>query len=406
MKIIKTLTFYIFLFFLFHFESRQIGPITLSQLWKIPFFVYLFWQVLVIRRMYKISFIKWSYARAVKNLVAGGFSASYVAGILDFIRYMMFPLMFEFVKCKVKSIKRLDYLLVGFAQFVIISGIPFVSGLLKSNGKIIFELDNFNSYTGMFQGPHAASITTATSVLILLAFLKSKSEIIRYPKLNYLLLLFGIYLIYLTYVRTGYAMFAVGLIILFMPQKLSFKQIFGSIVAISFLIFGFIYLLETNEFFYNRIFDIRNGHETAAGSGRLEFWAGAVDFWYKGSFFEIFFGSGLEALLDYMYSLTGNRVYAHNELFTQLGQNGLLGVFIFIGYLISLFRFIKARNKRPSYKLALAIFALYVSLMMTQGGMWFHLDVFMALVYVKLEFEHILYKRKKTLNKLNVVPKR
>ena len=31
--------------------------------------------------------------------------------------------------------------------------------------------------------------------------------------------------------------------------------------------------------------------------------------------------------------------------------------------------------------------------MMTQGGMWFELDIFMVLVFVKLEFEKVLRKR-------------
>ena len=95
----------------------------------------------------------------------------------------------------------------------------------------------------------------------------------------------------------------------------------------------------------------------------------------------------------HMYQETGLPVYAHNEFFTQLGQNGLLGVVFFIGYLISLFKFIIKRSSLPSYRLAMAIFFLYSSLMMTQGGMWFELDVFMVLVFVKLEFENILSKR-------------
>lgn len=89
----------------------------------------------------------------------------------------------------------------------------------------------------------------------------------------------------------------------------------------------------------------------------------------------------------------GLRVYAHNEFFTQLGQNGLLGILCFFGYLITLLKFIWNRRNRPSYRLALAVYFLYISLMLTQGGMWFELDVFMVLVYVKLEFEDMMYKK-------------
>jgi O-antigen ligase len=178
-----------------------------------------------------------------------------------------------------------------------------------------------------------------------------------------------------------------------MPKKLSLKQIITALLAIAVLVFGFVYLLETSETFYNRIFDIRNGKQTAAGSGRLLFWKASFDLWFNGNVFELFFGFGYEGLLDKIGEVTGIRVYAHNEFFTQLGQNGLLGVVFFIGYLVSLAKFIWVRRKMPSYRLSTAVYFLYVSLMLTQGGMWFELDVFMVLVFVKLEFENTIYKK-------------
>ena len=322
---------------------------------------------------------------------------SYFSGIVDFLRYMMFPLLYEYASIKIKNPKNLDKMLLGFAQFIILSGIPFFLGILTSSSDEAYHLEGFESYTGIFQNSHGAAITTTTAVLILLAFIKSKSSIIRFPKLNYLVLLFGIYLVYLTFVRTGYVMFAIGLVILFLPEKLSIKQILLSVLVVSVLVFGFVYLLETSEFFYNRIFDIRNGRQTAAGSGRLLLWKATWDLWYNGNFFEVFFGYGYDGLVDNMFKAVGLRVYAHNEIFTQLGQNGLLGVLFFIGYLVTLFKFIWKRRKRLSYRLAIAIYFLYVSLMLTQGGMWFELDIFMVLVFVKLEFEEFIFKKAKKL---------
>tara|TARA_R110002051_G_scaffold64139_2_gene116766 strand:+ start:12642 stop:13784 length:1143 start_codon:yes stop_codon:yes gene_type:complete len=371
----------------------KVGPITFSQVWKIPLFVFLFWQVLIKRNDKKLAIIKWSYARAAKNLVTANFSVSFFFGVVDFIRYMMFPLMFEYAYRNIKNIRKLDKLLLGFAQFVIISGIPFTFKILQSKAKDVLSFEDFDSYSGMFQNSHGAAITTTTAVLILLAYIKSKSTLIRFPKLNYLLLLYGVYLIYLTYIRTGYLMFVIGIVFLFLPKKLTFKQVLSGIGMVLIIGVGFYVLLETNEAFYNRIFDIRNGKQTAAGSGRLLFWMASVELWFNGNVFEIFFGHGFYDLIMHMYQETGLPVYAHNEFFTQLGQNGLLGIIFFIGYLISLFKFILKRSMLPSYRLAMAIFFLYGSLMMTQGGMWFELDIFMVLVFVKLEFENILRKR-------------
>ncbi|APQ18014.1 O-antigen ligase family protein [Maribacter hydrothermalis] len=393
MKLIKLLYPYLILFLLIYLGPVKVGPITFSQVWKIPLFVFLFWQVLIKRNDKKLAIIKWSYARAAKNLVTANFSVSFFFGVVDFIRYMMFPLMFEYAYRNIKNIRKLDKLLLGFAQFVIISGIPFTFKILQSKAKDVLSFEDFDSYSGMFQNSHGAAITTTTAVLILLAYLKSKSTLIRFPKLNYLLLLYGIYLIYLTYIRTGYLMFVIGLVFLFLPKKLTFKQVLSGIGMVLIIGVGFYVLLETNEAFYNRIFDIRNGKQTAAGSGRLLFWMASFELWFNGNVFELFFGHGFYDLIMHMYQETGLPVYAHNEFFTQLGQNGLLGIIFFIGYLISLFKFILKRNMLPSYRLAMAIFFLYGSLMMTQGGMWFELDVFMVLVFVKLEFENILRKR-------------
>ena len=393
MKLIKILYPYLILFFLIYMGPVKIGPITFSQVWKIPLFVFLFWQVLIKRNDKKLGMIKWSYARAAKNLVTANFSVSYFYGIVDFIRYMMFPLMFEYAYRNIKNIRKLDKILLGFAQFVIISGIPFTFKFLESKAKDVLSFEDFDSYSGMFQNSHGAAITTTTAVLILLAYIKSKSTLIRFPKLNYVLLLYGVYLIYLTYIRTGYLMFVIGLVFLFLPKKLTFKQVVSGLGIVILIAVGFYILLESNEAFYNRIFDIRNGKQTAAGSGRLLFWMASFELWYNGNIFEMFFGFGFYDLIMHMYQETGLPVYAHNEFFTQLGQNGLLGIVFFIGYLISLFKFILKRSSLPSYRLAMAIFFLYSSLMMTQGGMWFELDVFMVLVFVKLEFENILRKR-------------
>lgn len=397
MRALKTILPYCFIFVLIYWGPISVGPTTFSQVWKIPLFGFMIWQVLIIRNKTKPAFINWSYARAVKNLITSGFSMSYVAGIIDFVRYMMFPLMFEYVSLKIKDLKQLDTILLGFAQFIIISGIPFVFGLMSSKAKDAILYEDFDSYAGMFQNTHGAAITTTTAVLILLAFLKQKSSIIVYKKLNWALLLFGIYLIYATFIRTGYAMLFIGMVFLFIPKKVSAKQILTAVFAMSVLVFGFLYLLETSETFYNRIFDIRNGKQTAAGSGRLLFWKASFDLWFNGNVFEIFFGFGYEGLLDKIGEVTGIRVYAHNEFFTQLGQNGLLGVVFFIGYLASLLKFIWKRRKMPSFGLAIAVYFLYVSLMLTQGGMWFELDVFMVLVFVKLQLENKWYLATKDL---------
>ena len=384
MNIIKQALLYSFFFLLLFFEPEAIGPITFSQLWKIPFFIFLFVQVVIKKKGRKPFFIGWSYLRAGKHLFSGGLFFAPLADLIEFIRFMFFPMLFEYFKAKLKSISYVNQILFRAAQFVIISGVPFVFFGLQSRGRIIFETEDVNAYIGVFQGPHAASTTTAIALVVIISFLRDGINSMLSKIFNYSLLVFGSYLLFVTYVRTGYAMFAIGVFVLFFPKRFNLKQVLGGICVLLLLVLGFMYLLETNEFFYNRIFDIRDGRETAAGSGRLLFWKGTIDAWQNGNIVEMLLGYGMEGFKDELKRVSGFHFVAHNEFFNQLGVNGLLGVFILFGFLYSLFKYTWSHRFLPSYSLALATFFLYSSLMMTQGGMWFSVDFFMALIYVRL----------------------
>lgn len=300
---------------------------------------------------------------------------------------MFFPLFFEFFKFKLSSLKELDRILLAAAQFIILSGIPFIFFGLKSRGTMIYDAEEVQSYVGVFQGAHASSATTAIAILILLAFLKDSNRSGFFKWLNGSLIIFGVYLLYLTFVRTGYAMFMVGVVVLIFPRKFNVQQVIGGAFVLFLLFYGFYFLLENNEFFYNRIFDIRNGRQTEAGSGRLIFFQGTVDLWLSGNFFEMLLGFGIKGFQEGIENFTGYNVVAHNEFFNELGINGLIGVILFLIYIYSLYYYIKKRKYYPSYRIALAAFFVYFSLMMTQGGSWFPVDIFMALIFVRLHME-------------------
>ena len=367
-------------------DTETIGPITFSQLWKIPFFVYLLFFVMTKKRENKPSFIKISYARAGKNLFNTGMVSNPFAEVLSFVRYMMFPLMFEYIIIKFGDLKKINNILYGFSEFVVISGIPFILGIMES--KVDKEgYIEFDNYVGVFQNPHGASITTSIAVLILLSKHRALKKTI-YKTFNILLIILGLYLLYKTYVRTGYLMFVVGVFIMFLPKKITFEKIFSWIIIIVLVCFLFYFLLETQEEFYNRIFNIRNGERADVGSGRFGFWIATYNHWENGNIFELLFGKGIISLKEYLDQTLGMYIPAHSEFFNQLAFNGVIGVFILLLFLINLFRFIRANKNKFSYKLALAIFYLYLSLMLTQGGIWFQAEVLMALLFSKLYMEN------------------
>lgn len=388
-SIFRTVLYFLLFFILLYSEPILIGSITLSQLWKIPLMLYLLFYVFLIRRRVNLpKFVKFSYARAVKNLITGGILINPLPDLLTFLRYMLFPLMYEYLSIKIKRINELNKILITLAQFVILSGIPFFLGLLESQGREISMGGDLKSFVGVFQNPHAASATIAMSLLVLMVHIKNNKLRVPYQIYNILIIGFGIFSCYFTFVRTGYVMLIIGILVLFSPKRIRMKQIFLWAVILAFLMIGIIFLLENNEIFYNRIFDIRNGSETALGSGRLQFWRGSYELWLSGDSFRILFGFGMEALKERLFQITGLRIFAHNEFFTELAVNGIFGVIFFILFMGSLYRFIRKRKESPTYKLAFSVFFVYLTLMMTQGGMIFPVEVFMALILVKLEKEH------------------
>lgn len=388
---IKSIFICIFLFFLFYFEPYKIGSFTFSQIWKLGFFLLLLFYIMLSQKKIIPRFIFMSYARASKNLINGGIFTSFFTEAFNFVRYLMFPVMFETFNIHLKNLSRVEKLLTMFSQFVIISGIPFILGLTRSLGENIM-INDFESYVGIFQFPHAASSTTAIAVIILLYNIFFRENNLRYKIINFSISIFGIYLIYMTYVRTGYLMFFVGSMIMFFPKKISIKQILTWTFMIFSIIITFIYLIKTNETFHNRIFDIRNGQQSILGSGRLIFWIESLHLWQESDLVSKFFGVGMESLYDWLEKSYGLRVYAHNEFFTQLSVNGILGILLLLGFLYTLWIFIRDRRACPSYHLSVSIFFLYLSLMFTQGGNWFQVDIFMALLFVQLELENIEYQ--------------
>lgn len=390
---IKTYIFFVLFFVLFYNETLSLGIINISQAWKLLLFFYLVITVLKTKFKKPPTFVNLSYLRSIKYIFNPGIYYNPFVEILDFYRYSLFPLFYQFFTIKNFKEYQINRFLESISIFFILSFLPFTFGIFESRGVQLDYYEGFENLTGIFQGAHAASITITFSVLTLLYFLKNYN-LSRLRKFYYVvLILFGLYINYITYVRTGYLMILIGFIIIYLPKNISI----GAIVKFLFLILillVFVYLLlESNTDFYNRIFDIRLGNQKETGSGRLIFWNTAHSLWYNGDFFNLFFGFGFDKMADTIYGQTGLRVSAHNEFFSQLAQNGLIGLVLLIFFLKSLFKFIQTRKKMSSYRISITYFIIYVSLMLTQGGFWFFPEIYLALITYKLEKEYVQSKK-------------
>lgn len=383
MKVKRYLVGFFFLFWVLYLEPIEIGPLTISQLWKIPFLGYLIVFVLM-NKVHHPTYVTVGYLRGFKTVLNGGMLRNPVTEIIEFTRYMMIPLLFDWINLKVKSTEQLDRILIRLACFAILAGIPFLLGILEPLGTEMEHIGGLTSFVGVFQSPHGASTTLAISILIILFGLKNNV----YPRhFRFILIssvLLGLLQLYLTYVRTGYLLFFVGILILYLPQRITFKELRPALIVLGSVIIAFVILLQTNEAFYNRIFDIRGRQEVNPGSGRLIFWAASVDMWMQSTWVEKLFGIGMGGLKEGMKGYIGKPLVAHSEVFNLLAGNGIIGLLLFGAYLVALFQFIWAKRTLNSFRLALISFASYLSLMLIQGGVWFPVEVFLALIFVKL----------------------
>lgn len=384
---IKSYILFIFIFILLYFETTPLGVVTASQLWKVFLFLYLLVVVLTHKVKVLPGFVKASYFRSIKFILNPGIYLNPLAEILDFSRYSLFPLLYHFLEIKKTKLFQIDKALIYSSIFFIVSFLPFVLGLLESRGSQLEYYEGFANLTGLFQGPHAASVTSTMSVLFILYFNKNYKFSRLARIFNLVVITFGIYIVFVTFVRTGYLMLILGVIIIYLPKKITPLTVIRLFLFICFLIFILYFLLENNQEFYNRIFDIRNGNQKEVGSGRLLFWITAFNLWLSGNIIEFLFGFGFEALTVAIEKVTGYKVFAHNEFLTQLAQNGIIGFCLLIWFVTSLFKFIFKRRKMFSYRISIAVFVVYISLMMTQGGFWFYPEFFLALILYKLDKE-------------------
>ena len=241
----------IVLFFLFHFETLYLGPVKVSHIWKGSVLGYL---LFVLMRTGKIKPYLYGplLLLPILQLVNRELIDNPLNSITLFATTLIIPLIgmysFKF------SPKQLQKSLLFFSSFFIMSFVPYQIGLLSSLGSA-YDLVLYGSedkgLVGPFQGPHAAATTLASSLLVVVFFWLNNT----YNKwLLSALFALGFYFLLLTYVRTGMAMFAIGLLPIawFFGRKSQVKFIRLTMV-LSFSTLFIFSIVFSNETMMNRI---------------------------------------------------------------------------------------------------------------------------------------------------------
>lgn len=389
MKAIKYIIRFVPFFLLFYAEGVKVGGFSLSQAWKIPLILYLLFYVFTHRPVKMPTFIKLYYGLTLKNLFNSGM-LNLVSNIQEGLRYIFIPLIYGTCTKSRKDVLSLSRLMLLFAQYFILTNIPFLFFGLPSLSEGM-EYGDFMAYTGIFQNQHAMSTMMSICILVLLNGFRTHSFVSKGERLyNALLLCLAIYSMFLGFARTGWLMCILGIVILYYPSRITRKQIMNFSLILCVLVGAFVYLMSHNEMFHDRVLgiDVVSGKQLDVGSGRGDYIRHAIDYYKQGNTFELIFGRSMNGLKEYEYQKTGMAIYAHNGFITMLAVNGAIGVLLMVFCLISLYKWIRHRKNNPTYKLALSMWMMNLSFQLTQGGHFFHADLFYAMIFAVLEKEY------------------
>ena len=388
---LNLILFYLIASAILYLEPVSIGGgLTFGIAWKLILMLFLLFPVLykVLKNRHIELFTLFAMLLAFKILVSYS-SLEYLPHTITlFTKEMMFPLLYLFFLQKIEKKETLIFMVKHLSILIILIFVPYVLGILTpmEKGYDLAEFGHVGEYglIGPFIKPHSAAITLAFAMVVVTTHIRKNNHLIE--NLFYLTLLaLGFYELFLTYVRTGLAIYFVVLLYIYL-REISIKKIllmaFSSVVIAG---AGF-YFYQTNDVIKMRLQD-KNKYNSSGGngSGRLLFWSNAIDNWLTDEPIVLYIGLGFDYAEQKMYEDVGLHIFAHNRFIQVLQQEGLIGFFFFISYLFLIYRFMQRYKKSEYYPTANAIYISLLIEMLFQGGFFFPLILFLAAYLVVLK---------------------
>lgn len=388
--LMKILFLYTLLFLLFYFEPIEISGIKFAVLWKFPLVALLaaYTMLTVLKTKTLPIFVLVGLLLSFKFFISLS-SFQYISTTFsEFTKFSIFLFLFLFIQQKYEKetlMKMGKYLSI----FIVLSFIPFMTGLLETHGRVI-DMSKFgditgSSLTGIFQNPHGAGITLAFTLLIIFYYTIRASSKKEQIFLIFILFL-GISELFLTMVRTALVMFILGSLYI-VRKKFRVKHYLILLSLVVGVISYITYQYQESAFLQTIMTRIegKNKYHSAGGigSGRLKFQEVAINSWQSEGPFGVIFGLGMELAKDKMYDATGMRLFAHNGFVEMLQSEGLIGFILYLLFLYFLFRFISTFKNSEYYSLVVALYISYIISIYFQGGHYFLLYVLFS-IYLAL----------------------
>lgn len=379
-SIVKYILYFLFLFGIIYIDQRNT---TFSLVWKAILVLILLVDIIrlqIYNRYKRPAFLKTAYLWGIKNSLNWGLIEYPLETISYGFKFSILPILCEYFDKKFQSKDNLFRIGLTFSQYVILSNIPFLLGILTPEDTAI-EYDGITAYTGLFTGQHGTATVTASSMIFLLYAFTDRSKDILYRIYNMLLFCMALYVLYSAFTRTGWAMAFIGIIVFIFFRKLNIKTFIIGIIICLGIFWCYNYIYENNERFYNRINDIADdgNYKKAEGSGRLIYAAVSLKLFEDGDTLHKLFGTGIDPLMDNMYKKIFNRIYSHNGWIDALTANGVVGLTLMVLMVISMLVYIVKHRKQKYSELSMACIVMYISYQSTQGGVFFYQDMFISI---------------------------
>lgn len=403
---LKQIIFGVFLFFLFYFEPLSIGALKFAHLWKIVLLVLLLYKSELKVRKDSITFFSFFYY--VKYLLTTGiFYFGYFAdGLLMLVRGISIPIINNYLLTNDPGQGKLLSFLNFISCFVLLSSLPFLLGIIEpiSTGYVLEQYGGIsNGFVGIFQNPHGAAIIISQSLLIqFFIILKNK----RSDIISVLAFIIGFVTLYLTYVRTGYVIFGVGFVII-LYLNYGIRRIYKTIPILIIVILVVFYFYSRDDVLQRRILQ-ENIYSTnteidinRVSSGRLALSRVNLNNYLESDFIVQLIGMGYKYSTILMKEDIGLELFSHNGFVDALVHNGLIGLFLYLLFLKSIYSTIQKHHQSTYYALAVASFWSFMFFIIVQGGNIFLYELELLLIIGLLRDEELEDEEMKTTKSLS-----
>src|SRR5690606_11536792 len=368
----KIVFIYILLFLFFYIQPISIGGVKISFVTN-GALILLILNFLLRNQVHFNKIGKIGIYNAIKIIFSKGFVLDFVGVIIECVKSLMLPLVHLYFSNS-RFCSRLFYYLIFLCKFLVISSIPFLIGIIqpiKQGYDLSFFGQEDGGFVGFFENSHSSSACISLAILVLIFnFInRHKSWNPSRKFFEICVILLGLYVLYSTYVRTGYLMVFIGSIVLFVGYFRSQYLVYYFFVF-SILAFLATYMFNRDEVLRNKLLDNyenSNTEEDNLGSGRILFLKASFDIWLEANSIDKIFGLGLQEYKEEMFKKVGQRIYAHNGFVSALVKDGLVGFLLYV-YFIGLLIVESYRSNSHYRLLALSVSLAYLAYQMVQGN--------------------------------------